>query len=125
MRSFAMSALRRAAWPAKHEVISRAFTRDGINPVTGHKCKLHRCEACLCEFPKGSMVADHAEPVIPIVHDWQQKIGNYLGYDFNEVMRRLWIETGDGWSVFCDKCHKTKSEDEKARRAAHKASQQP
>lgn len=119
MRSFAMSALRRAQWPMKYKALDRAFTRNGINPATGKPCKLHRCEACLKEFPKGQMAIDHADPVIPIDHNWEDG-PNYLGYDFNQVLARLWVE--DGWNVFCSACHDIKSADEKARRAAHKAS---
>jgi 5-methylcytosine-specific restriction endonuclease McrA len=117
MRGFAMSALRRAAWPPKHEVIKRAFVEKGINPKTGKPCMLHRCEECHNLFPKGDMKADHKEPVIPIVHDWQQRIGSFLGYDFNEVMRRLWIEEGEGWNVLCEQCHSKKTMLEKSERA--------
>lgn len=121
MRSFAMSALRGARWPARFTVIERAFVRDGRNPRTGKLCKLHRCESCQQLFAKGDMKADHHEPVIPIVHDWQQRIGNFLGYDFNEVMRRLWIEADAGWNVLCVTCHDQKTTEEKAQRLAAKA----
>lgn len=120
MRSFAMSALRRAQWPAKYEVIDRAFTRSGINPATGRKCKLHKCEECGGEFPKNCMKADHAEPVIPIKHDWASNEDSFMGYNFNEVMRRLWIEVDGGWNVLCEACHNFKSAEEKAQRLLHK-----
>lgn len=122
MRGFVMSALRRAAWPAKHDVIKRALVGPGINPATGHKCLLHRCEACLKEFPKTSMKADHAEPIVPLDHNWAAG-PNWLGYDFNKLLPRLWIEVGEGWNVFCETCHNIKSAEEKAQRAAHKTSQ--
>jgi 5-methylcytosine-specific restriction endonuclease McrA len=120
MRGFAMSALRRAQWPPRFNVIDRAFTGYGINPATGRKCKLHKCEECGVEYPKGKMKADHDEPVIPIEHDWAADEDNFLGYNFNEVMRRLWIEAEAGWNVICESCHNSKSAEEKAQRAAHK-----
>lgn len=123
-RSFAMSALRRARWGPKQTVLKRAFTRHGINPETGCKCMFHACDACHKDFPKGKMRVDHREPVIPIVHDWQQRVGNFLGYDWNEVMRRLWPEE-DGFEVFCEECHAQLTKHENDQRRAHKASQQP
>lgn len=121
MRAFAMSALRRARWGPKVDVIKRAFVRKGINPETGMPCAIHKCEACGGEFPKGKMKSDHVEPVIPINHNWAADPRNFLGYDFNEVMRRLWIEAGEGWSVICEACHHAKSNAERAERAAHAA----
>lgn len=123
MRSFVMSALRRASWSPKFDVINRAFVRKGINPETGKPCKLHLCEECGNEFPKGKMKADHHEPVIPIRHSWADDPGSFLGYNWNEVMRRLWIEQGDGWNVICEQCHLAKTDAERAERAA--VSQQP
>jgi hypothetical protein len=38
MRSFVMSALRRAQWPVKFRAIKKAYVKDGINPATGRKC---------------------------------------------------------------------------------------
>ena len=81
-------------------------------------CNLHKCEECGKEFPKGKMKADHEQPVIPIHHNWATTPGTFLGYDFNEVMRRLWIETEDGWNVICEGCHNIKSTAEKSERAA-------
>lgn len=111
-----MSALRRAAWNPRMTVVDRAFTRKGINPETGRQCKFHRCEACQLEFPRGKMKADHQEPVIPLDHNWKDSPSNFLGYDWNEVMRRLWIEKGDGWNVVCEGCHNLKSDEEKKQR---------
>lgn len=117
-RGLIMSALRRARWGPKCEVIKRAYTQDGINPKTGHKCKLHRCEECLGEFSKGDVRADHIEPVIPVSHNWQEG-PNFLGYNWNEVMRRLFVEQ-DGFAVVCEECHAKKTNIERAERAANK-----
>lgn len=120
-RSFAMNALRRARWGPKCTVISRAFVRDGINPLTGHKCKLHKCEHCGKLFAKGDLHADHVEPVIPEGHDWANKPGSFLGYDWNEVLRRMWVEES-GFQVLCKEgCHKLKTEEERVSRAIAKA----
>lgn len=121
MRSFAMSALRRARWGPKVDVIKRAKVGPGINPATGHKCILHKCEECSGEFPKSSMKADHVHPVIPIEHNWADDPNSWLGYNWTEVMKRLWIEVGDGWSVICEGCHQIKSNEEKKERLAVKS----
>lgn len=115
MRQFIMSALRRAQWPPKYASIERTFTRDGINPKTGRKCKLHRCEHCHGEFPKGEMKADHIYCVIPLLHDWGEREGSWLGYDWNEVMRRLWVER-DGFQILCEKCHQKLTNEEREAR---------
>lgn len=120
MRSFAMSALRGARWNPRMTVIKRAFVRKDINPLTGKPCNIHKCESCHGEFPQGKMRADHAEQVIPIDHEWEKLPNNFLGYDWNEVMRRLWIEKGDGWNVICEECHKTKSKQERIDRQFNK-----
>lgn len=117
-RSFVMSALRGARWAPKYDVIDRAFSHKGLNPKTGRMCHLHRCESCQDLFAKGDMKADHHEPIIPLSHDWAADPRNFLGYDWNEVMRRLWIEKGVAWNVLCEACHHTKTQSERAERAA-------
>jgi hypothetical protein len=114
MRSFVMSALRRAQWPVKYEAISKAFVKVGPNPATGRMCKLHRCEQCQNLFPKGEMAADHIEPVIPI-DGWEKK--GFLGYNWDSLIQRLYCEI-DGFQALCGACHKLKTKDEVARRAA-------
>lgn len=116
MRSFAMSALRRAQWPAKYQAISQAYIGDGINPKTGKPCKLHKCPTCEKVYPKGMMHADHKNPVIPIDKQWSN---GFLGYDWNEVMRNLWCEK-DGFSAICKECHKTKTKQENTERRNNK-----
>ena len=121
MRSFVMSALRGARWNPRMTVIDRAFVRKDINPATGKPCKIHVCESCGGEFPRGKMRADHASPIIPPGNNWAADPRNFLGYNWSEVMRNLWIEKGDGWNVICEGCHHTKSQAERAERAAHSA----
>jgi len=115
-----MSALRGAKWPPRFDVIDRARIGKGINPATGHPCILHKCEQCGGKFPKGQMKADHDLPVIPLNHNWADLPNNFLGYDWNEVMRRLWIEMDGGWNVICEACHNQKSAREKQERRALK-----
>jgi hypothetical protein len=116
LRSFAMSALRRAQWPQKYAALARAYVRDGINPKTGRPCKLHRCPVCGGEFPKNAMHSDHVEPVIPTDHAWHNG-ENWLGYNWNEVLPRLWCEEA-GFKAICRACHKAKSKEENATRKA-------
>ena len=116
MRSFAMSALRRAQWPAKFKSIDKAFIGNGINPKTGKPCKLHKCPICEQVHPKGNMHADHINPVIPLDYNWENC---FLGYDWNEVLRNLWCEA-DGFQPICKDCHKAKSKEENTQRKQHK-----
>jgi 5-methylcytosine-specific restriction endonuclease McrA len=117
-----MSALRGARWQPKFKVIDRAFIEKGINPETGKPCKLHKCEECKELFPKGKMKADHVNPVIPIDNDWASNPDSFLDYNWNEVMRRLWIEEGNSWNVICDTCHLVKSNEERKMRNETKKS---
>lgn len=112
MRSFIMSALRRAQWPVKYEAIKRAYVKDGINPKTGRKCKLHKCESCGNLFPQSQMAADHIHPVVPI-EGFQHK--QLLEYDWNELIQRLYCEA-DGFQALCKECHKEKTAQERASR---------
>ena len=116
MRSFAMSALRRAQWPQKYKSIDKAFIGNGINPKTGKPCKLHKCPICEQVLPKGEMRADHINPVIPLDHNWENC---FLGYDWTEVLRNLWCEA-DGYQAICLDCHSKKSKQENTERKQHK-----
>lgn len=115
-RSFAMSALRRAQWPAKFKSIDKAFIGNGINTKTGKPCKLHKCPICEQVHPKGNMHADHINSVIPLDHKWENC---FLGYDWNEVMRNLWCEV-DGFQPICKDCHKAKTKQENTERRLNK-----
>ena len=108
-RSFIMSALRRAQWPIKYLCIRNAFVKDGINPATGRKCKLHKCEACGELFPAKDMRADHIDPIIPVT-----------GFDsWDEVIDRLFCEL-DGFQAICVGCHKIKTDAENKERRENK-----
>lgn len=119
MRSFIMSALRRAQWPPKYEAIKNAFVKSGVNPATGRMCKQHLCAQCGGLFPQKDMAVDHVDPVIPL--DGFDCPDGFLEYDWDAVVRRLFVEA-DGLQVLCKKCHKLKSLDERAIRNANKKS---
>lgn len=112
MRSFAMSAIRRAQWPAKYASLDKIRIGPGINPKTGHKCILHKCPSCNEVGAKGDFHADHINPIIPLDHKWENC---FLGYDWNEVLRNLWCEV-DGFHPLCKDCHKAKSKQENIER---------
>ena len=112
MRSFVMSALRRAQWPVKYAAIQKAYVKTGPNPVTGRMCKLHKCEGCGELFPQNQMAADHIEPVVPI-GGFDKK--GFLGYDWDELIQRLYCELA-GFQALCRDCHKVKTDEEKAAR---------
>jgi hypothetical protein len=92
--SFVKSALRGARWPQKYKCIERAFVKHGINPVTGRKCKLCRCEHCKDLFPQTSLQADHIEPVV----------GPTGFTTWDDFIRRLFVEA-DGFKALCRACH--------------------
>ena len=121
MRSFVMSALRRAQWPVKYQVVKGAFVKAGINPATGRMCKLHVCEQCNNLFPQKDMAVDHIDPVVPL--EGFDKPDGFLGYDWDQVIRRLYCEAPK-LQVLCKPCHKVKSQDERAERAAIKKSKE-
>jgi hypothetical protein len=107
--SFVRSALRRAAWPPKYQAIRNAYVKDGINPKTRRKCKLHRCSQCDELFPQKDMQADHVIPVIGIE-----------GFvDWNTYIDRLFCEK-DGFKVMCKPCHKEITNEERIARAKYK-----
>ena len=114
LRSFIMSALRSASgrWGPKYQCVNESFVEDGINPKTGRKCKLHRCALTGEVFPKGEMQADHKEPVVP--EKWGDTV-SYLGYNFNELLPRLFCEA-DGYQAVSKQAHKKKTNQERKRR---------
>jgi 5-methylcytosine-specific restriction endonuclease McrA len=109
-RSFVMSALRNARWPVKYEVLKLAFVSYDINPKTGRKCKMHKCNLCFKLFMQKDMKVDHIDPVIPIEHEWN-KGDNFLDYNWNEVISRLFCEMHNLQAI-CNQCHKEKSKKE-------------
>jgi hypothetical protein len=111
MKSFIVSALRGARWPQKYKAISRAFVREGPNPATGKKCKLHRCESCHQLFPQGMMQADHRHPVV----------GPEGFTTWDEFIRRMFIEE-DGYDILCKGCHRVVTAAETAERNLRKKS---
>ena len=115
MRSFVMSAVRRAQWPVKYGVVKQAYVGDGVNPATGRKCKVHKCPACGGRFPASGMQADHKEPVVPLDGKWGGRT-EWLGYNWNELLPRLFCES-DGLQAMCRGCHKAKSSEERKARA--------
>lgn len=82
---------------------------EGINPATGHKCKLHRCPQCEELFPQGMMRADHLIPVV----------GPEGFIDWNTYVERLFVEK-DGYQALCKGCHDRISKHENAMRKLHK-----
>tara|TARA_R110000851_G_scaffold162325_3_gene306024 strand:- start:12662 stop:13054 length:393 start_codon:yes stop_codon:yes gene_type:complete len=112
MRSFITSALRRCRYPVKYDALKLAFVKDGINPKTGRKCKLHKCAECKELFPASSMQIDHIEPVVPL-EGFDNPV--FLGYDWNEYIQRLFCDVKNFQAV-CKPCHKMKSAEERKMR---------
>lgn len=115
MRSFIMSALRKAQWGVKYEAIRAAFVSYGVNPETNRKCKFHKCAECGELFMAGDMQADHIDPVVPINGEWGDTT-RFLGYNWNELLPRLFAEI-DEFQALDKDCHKKKSAEEKTKRA--------
>lgn len=114
MRAFAMSAVRRAQWPAKYAAVKRAYVKHGINPATGRPCKLHKCELTGELFPASQMHADHKEPVIPLDGKWGNTT-EWLGYNWNQLLPRLWCEA-EGFQAISKAAHKQKTKEERKQR---------
>ena len=96
-------------WGPRNKAIESAYIDDGINPKTGRKCKLHRCEECNDCFAKGDMHADHIDPVIPL-----------NGFDsWDAVIERMFCEK-EGFRILCKECHSKVTKEENAARRANK-----
>lgn len=106
---FIKSALRGARWPAKYAAVRTAYVEDGINPATGRRCKLHRCEDCRGLFPQNGVQADHVVPVV----------GPEGFQNWDLYIKRLFCEA-DGFRILCKACHATVSSKERAGRAFEK-----
>jgi len=103
-RSFVISQLRRARWPAKYEAIARAYVGMGTNPATGRRCKLHKCEQCGGIFAKGDMRADHRVPIVDPATGF---------VDWNTWIARCFVEAAE-FDVICVECHAAKTAEERA-----------
>lgn len=109
-KSFITSALRGARWPQKYECIKNAFVRNGTNPKTGRKCKLHLCSACKELFPQNGVQADHIIPCI-----------GPEGFVSWDVFIQRTFPEAEGYQCLCKKCHQQKTNEEKAERASLKS----
>lgn len=112
MRSFVIGLLRKGhmRWRPKHLAFNKAFIKDGPNPRTGRKCKLHKCEISGDLFAKGDMHADHIEPAIPISGEWGGAT-SFLGYNWNELIPRMFSEK-EGYQIISKEIHKKKTKEE-------------
>lgn len=89
----------------KYEAIKRAYEKDGINPRTGRKCKLHRCQHCRKLFPQNAVQADHITPVV----------GPKGFTTWDEYIERLYCEA-DGFQILCKECHAKVTKEEREER---------
>jgi 5-methylcytosine-specific restriction endonuclease McrA len=96
-------------WDPKYKAIDRLFVKEGKNPLTGNKCKLHRCEHCNGLFAKKDISADHITPVV----------GPEGFTTWDEFIARLFVEV-DGYQGLCKQCHSIKTDAEKRARAEYK-----
>lgn len=120
LRSFIMSALRRAQWPPKYKSIAQARICRAPNPKTGKMAMLHSCPCCKSVYTASDMHADHREPVVPVNGVWGETT-RFLGYNWNELLQRLLVEV-DGFDAICKTCHKEKTKTERKQRAECKTS---
>ena len=110
--SFVMSALRKARWPIKYSALRRAFVKNGVNPKTGRKCKLHRCAECKGLFMQKEVAIDHIETVTPLT--------GFVSWD--DTISRLFCEI-EGFQILCKPCHAIKTKEENTARRLHKKKQ--
>lgn len=98
-------------WGPKHDCLASAYVRDGKNPVTGRKCKLHLCSMCDRLYAKKDMRADHIHPVVDPVEGFK---------NWDTYIERMFVEA-DMMQPICIHCHKEKTAEERALRLASKA----
>ena len=94
-------------WGPKYDAIKRAFVKNGVNPKTGHKCKLHQCEECGGLFAQGDMHADHIESVV------DPETG-FVSWDI--FIARTFSEK-EGFRAICHECHAVRTAKDNARRS--------
>jgi hypothetical protein len=111
--TFVKNALRKARWPAKYKCVAKTFVGKGVNPATGHPCKLHMCPECRGLFPQTGMAADHIISVVGVE--------GFINWD--TFINRLFCNS-DGFSALCKACHRAKSAIEARERREHNSSQQ-
>lgn len=93
----------------KYAAVKTAYVRDGINPATGRKCKLHQCIQCNALFPQHGVQVDHIEPIVPVT--------GFTNWD--DVIKRMFCEL-DNLQVLCKACHQVKSQEERRLRKEFK-----
>jgi len=111
-KNFIISLIRQRTmrWRPKQACIERMFIKDGVNPKTGRKCKLHLCTECDKLHSKGDMRADH---IIPVVDP-------DVGFvDWNTYIERMFVEE-EHFKAICVDCHKLKTAEERELRKASK-----
>ncbi len=101
--SFIKSALRKARWPVKYEVINQAEVGKKINKASGRIAMHYECACCKGHFPRKQVAADHIDPVVDPAKGFE---------DWNTFIDRLFIEL-KGFQVLCKDCHQLKTNKEK------------
>lgn len=91
-------------WGPRYESLKRAFIKNGINPSTGRKCKLHKCSGCSSLLPASKLVVDHIIPVVDPVSGFT---------NWHDYIERLFCEV-DNFQVLCSPCHHQKTNKETA-----------
>ena len=105
-RSLVIGALRRIKWPVKYMVLQKANSHNAINPETGRRRKMYKCNDCLCSVPAQEVNVDHIDPVMPLDGVWGDTT-EYCGVNWNEAIPRLLCEA-DALQVLCEGCHSIK-----------------
>ena len=101
--AFIKSALRKARWPVKYDVLKKAQVGKKINKASGRLAMHFECAECKGHFPQKLMAADHINPVV------DPSVGFV---DWNTFIDRLFIEL-EGYQALCKDCHTLKTNKEK------------
>ena len=120
LRSRIVNSLRRLSlhWKPKTVALNRAKGGKRINPLTGKEKTFYVCEESGESGWLEGMHVDHIEPVVP--SEWACE-NKYLGYDWNEYLRRMFVEA-DGYRVITKELHKAKTKAENEKRKSLKKS---
>ena len=117
-RSFLIAGLRDKStrWAPKSSAKKKARKGKLVNPRTGRDCIANLCAICGGRFLEKETHVDHKSPIVPLTGFNGE---TWLGYNWTELMQRLFCEAG-GFQVLCAECHSVKTNHERELRVRYR-----
>ena len=123
MRALLVSHLRKghSYWLPKKQCLINARIGRAYDKKTGRSCFINECALCHEQFLEKDkkLQVDHIEPMISLEGFKGENL--YLGYDWTEVIKRLFLDDPDHYQALCKVCHDAKTLEENKKRAKVKA----